>query len=187
MGSDAPVFSLELTKAWANIFGADEEFGKWRFSIADEFNMKLGGSVKYYTSVGGFIKNQRVQLPDFQHFMGNQTIVASQFVKSFQLAPYYANSTGEDFFASGHIEWHLNGLLTNKIPIFKKLNWGLVTGSNAFYVDANRNYSEIFVGIENILKVIRVDYVWGWDGNSGKWVNGFVIGFGGLFTGGLSD
>jgi hypothetical protein len=119
--------------------------------------------------------------------MGNQTILASQFVQSFQLAPYYANSTGDDFYTTGHLEWHLNGLITNKIPVFKKLNWGLVTGGNAFYVDSHRNYSEIFVGIENILKIIRVDYVWGWDGNSGKWVNGVVIGFGGLFTGGLSE
>jgi hypothetical protein len=139
--------------------------------------------VKYNLGAGGFIQNQQVQLPDWQHFMGNQTIVASPFVRSFQLAPYYANSTGDDLYANGHVEWHLNGLLTNKIPLLRRANLGLVTGANAFYVDANRNYSEVFLGVENILKFFRVDFVWGWDGNARKWVNGMVIGFSGLFTG----
>jgi hypothetical protein len=187
MGSDAPVFTLQLTKAWRGIFGSDAEFGKWLVKVTDEFNMKLGGEVKYNLSTGGFIKNQNVQLPDWQHFMGNQTIVASPFVRSYQLAPYYANSTGDDWFAAGHLEWHLNGLLTNKIPLLRKANINLVTGSNAFYVDAKRNYFEMFLGLENILKTLRVDYVWGWDGASGKWVNGVVVGFGGLFSGGADD
>jgi hypothetical protein len=187
VGSGAPVFTLDLTKAWSNIFGSDERFGKWRFTVTDDFNMKLGGTINYNASIGGFIQNDNVQLPDFQHFMGNQTIVASPYVKSFQLAPYYANSTGVDFYTKGNLEWHLNGLLTNKIPFFRKLNWSLVTGANAFYVDSKRNYSEVFVGIENILKIFRVDMVWGWDGNTGRMVNGVVIGFGGLFSGGSSD
>jgi hypothetical protein len=69
----------------------------------------------------------------------------------------------------------------------RKANINMVTGSNAFYVDKNRNYFEMFIGLENILKTFRVDYVWGWDGNLGKWVNGVVIGFGGLFSGGDTD
>lgn len=187
IGSNAPVFTLSLTKAWANVFGADEQFGKWRFTVSDGFNMKLGGSVKYNLGAGGFIQNNHVQLPDYQHFMGNQTIVASPFVRGFQLAPYYANSTADGLYANGHLEWHLNGLITNKIPVFRRTNIGLVTGTNAFYVDKNRNYSEIFVGLENILKFLRVDYVWGYDGYSGKWVNGVVLGFGGLIGGNMGD
>jgi len=186
-GSNAPVFTLQLTKAWRDIFGSDAEFGKWLVQVTDEFNMKLGGELKYNLSTGGFIKNQHVQLPDWQHFMGNQTVVASPFVRSYQLAPYYANSTGDDWFAAGHVEWHLNGLLTNKIPLFRKANINLVTGSNAFYVDKQRNYFEMFVGLKNILKTFRVDYVWGWDGISGKWVNGVVVGFEGLLAGAAAD
>lgn len=187
MGSDAPVFTLTLDKAWRDIAGSDARFGRWRLGMTDEMNMKLGGSLNYNLGIGGFINNENVQLPDWQHFMGNQTIVASPFVRSFQLAPYYANSTKDKFFATGHVEWHLNGLFTNKIPLFRKTNIGLLTGANAFYVDGNRNYSEIFVGLENIFKVLRVDYVWGWDGNARTWVNGVVIGFGGLLGGALGD
>ena len=183
IGSDKPVFNLSLTKAWSGIFGADANFGKWLVSVQDDVNMRLGGSLNYFAEIGGFINNRNVQLPDWRHFMGNQTVVASPYVRSFQLAPYYANSTKDQFFTTAHVEWHLNGMLTNKIPLFRKLNWNLVTGANAFFVDANRNYSEVFIGLENIFKTVRVDFVMGYDGFNSKPITGFVIGFSGLFTG----
>ena len=183
LGSDAPIISLNFTKAWKNFFGSDANFSKWRLRVEDDFNLKLGGVVAYNASVGGFIKNANVQLPDWQHFNGNQTIIATPYVNSYQLAPYYANSTKDKFFATGHLEWHLNGLITNKIPLIRKWNWGIVTGSNAFYVDNDRNYIEGFVGIENIFKTIRIDWVVGYDGATNASRNRIVIGFSGLFTG----
>jgi hypothetical protein len=163
--------------------GSDADWGKWTVSVTDDVNMRLGGKLQYNLSTGGFIRNQNVQLPDWQHFLGNQTIVAGPFVRAFQLAPYYANSTRDNFYARGHLEWHLNGLFTNKIPLVRRWNLGFVTGSNAFYVDSDRNYFELFFGVENILKSFRVDWVWGYDGVNKSATNGIVIGFSGLFTG----
>jgi hypothetical protein len=183
LGSDAPVFTLSVAKAWKNIFGSDAVFSNWRLRIEDDFNLKLGGVVQYNTSVGGFIKNENVQLPDWQHFNGNQTPVATPYVNSYQLAPYYANSTKDRFFATGHLEWHLNGLITNKIPLIRRWNWGLVTGGNAFFVDADRHYIEGFVGIENVLKSLRLDWVTGYDAQTNRTRSRIIIGFSGLFTG----
>lgn len=183
LGSNQPVFRLDITKAWRNVFGSDVGFAKWMGSVEDDFNMRLGGIVRYNFGLGGFFNNGNVQLPDWQHFNGNLTIVARQYIHSFQLAPYYANSTRDNFFATGNFEWHLNGLVTNKIPLIRRWNWGLVTGSNAFYVDKSRNYFEFFVGIENIFKVVRIDYVWGYDGFNNKPKSGIVIGFSGILTG----
>ena len=183
VSSNKPVFSVELRKAWKWVFGADADWGRWTVSVTDDVNMRLGGNLQYNLSSGGFIRNQNVQLPDWQHFLGNQTIVAGPFVRAFQLAPYYANSTKDNFYARGHFEWHLNGLFTNKIPLVRRWNLGFVTGSNAFYVDSDRNYFELFFGIENILKSFRVDWVWGYDGVIKSATNGIVIGFSGLFTG----
>ena len=121
-------------------------------------------------------------MQDLQFFNGNQTIFASEYMNSFQLAPYYANSTTAHFYAVGHIEHHFNGLLTNKIPLFRRLNWYLVAGGNAFYVRANNNYTEVFGGIENILKIFRVDFVGSYlNGKTGQF--GVRVGFGGLIGG----
>ena len=120
------------------------DFDKWRLTINDDKNLKLAGSFKYKLGIGGFINTKKVFIQDYQHFNGNRSTAASEYVNSFQLARYYANSTMEHFYSFGHVEHHFNGLLTNKIPFFKKLNWNLVAGSNAFYVNKNNNYGKYF-------------------------------------------
>ena len=168
LGSNYPTFSLGYSKGIKNIFGSDVNFDKWRFTINDDKNFKLAGLLKYKIGIGGFLNTRKVFIQDYQHFNGNQTIEASEYVNSFQLAQYYANSTTSSFYTYGHLEHHFNGLITNKIPLFKRLNWNLVAGGNAFYVNRNNNYAEVFVGLENILKLLRVDIVSGYiNGNKG--------------------
>lgn len=183
IGSDLPVFSGSFTKAWKGIAGSDANFGSWRIGVKDKFNMRLGGLVHFNFSTGRFFNTANIQLPDWQHFNGNLTVIAREYTNSYQLAPYYANSTKDKFFTTANIEWHLNGLGTNKIPLVRRWNLGIVTGSNAFYVDDKRNYVEFFVGIENILKFIRIDFVSGYDGFNKRPKTGFVIGFSGVLTG----
>ncbi len=92
---------------------------------------------------------------------------------------YYGFSNTSSFFAELHFEHHLNGLLTNKIPLFKKLNWFFVDGTNALYVNPHTRYAEVFAGLENIFKVFRVDVVGGFQ-NGYKPVYTYRIGFEGL-------
>ena len=57
-------------------------------------------------------------------------------------------------------------------------------GANAFFVDADNNYGELFIGLENILKIVRLDVV-------GSYLNGdkthvaVRIGLGGIFSNSL--
>ncbi len=179
LGSKYPVFELSYQKGISDVLGSDVDFDKWRFSISDDMNFKLRGIMKYRFSMGGFLNDRKVPIQDYQHFNGNQLLFASQYLNSFQLAPYYSNSTTASFYVTGHLEHHFNGMLTNKIPLFKKLNWHLVAGSNAFWVNRNNNYVEAFAGIENIFKVLRVDVVGSYlNGHKGE--VGVRIGFGGL-------
>ncbi|MBP6431950.1 MAG: hypothetical protein KA319_09295 [Ferruginibacter sp.] len=184
IGSKYPTFSFNYTKGFKTLLGSDVDFDKWRFTINDDKNFKLAGKLSYKMSIGGFLNDKKVFIQDYQHFNGNRSLLASEYVNSFQLAPFYANSTAATFYTIAHIEHHFNGLLTNKIPLFKKLNWNLVAGSNAFYVNKSNNYVEAFVGIENILKIFRVDYVVGYtNGKTG--VGSFRIGLGGIIGGGI--
>jgi Family of unknown function (DUF5686)/CarboxypepD_reg-like domain len=182
IGSKYPTFSFNYTKGIADVLGSDVNFDKWKFTINDTKNLKLAGELKYKIGIGGFLNNKDVFIQDYQHFNGNRSTAASEYVNSFQLAPYYANSTTQNFYSFGHVEHHFNGLLTNKIPLFKKLNWALVAGSNAFYINKNSNYAEVFVGLENIFKVLRVDFVAGY-ANGKKATTGIQIGFGGIIGG----
>lgn len=179
VGSKYPTLSFEYQKGIADVAGSDVNFDKWKFSVTDDVSLKLRGLFKYRLGVGGFLNAKSVYIQDFQHFNGNQTYFSSEFINSFQVAPYYANSTTASFYAVAHAEHHFNGLLTNKIPLFRRLKWNLVAGSNAFYVNRGNNYVEVFAGIENIFKVVRVDLVGSYlNGNKG--VVAFRIGLGGL-------
>jgi len=185
IGSKYPTFTFNYTKGISNVFGSGVNFDKWKIGIADDLNFRIGGLLKYRLGVGGFLNNRKVYIQDFQHFNGNLTGVASDYLNSFQLASYYGNSNMESFYAVAHLEHHFNGLLTNKIPLFKKLNWFLVAGTNTFYVNSINNHVEVFAGIENILKIFRVDFVAAFE-NGRRSQTALRIGFGGLIGGNMN-
>jgi len=158
VGSKYPVFSLQYTQGIKGLLGSDADFSKWKFMFKDDFNFRLLGRFNYRLGMGGFTNNKNVEVPDYFHFNGNQQSSASEYLNSFQLLPYYQFSNTSKFYAIGHVEHHFNGFMTNKIPGFRKLNWWLVGGANAFYLKGT-NYQEYFIGLENIFKQFRVDFV----------------------------
>ena len=184
LGSNYPTFSLNYTKGINNIFGSDVNFDKWRFSVSDDKNFKLAGLLKYKVGVGGFINAKSVFIQDYHHFTGNRSTRASEYVNSFQMAHYYIYSTTSSFYTYGHVEHHFNGLITNKIPLFKRLNWNLVAGSNALYVNKLSNHTEVFVGLENLIKIFRVDLLVSYRNGSYQRM-GIRIGTGGILGGSL--
>lgn len=168
IGSDYPTISASITKGVKGLLGSDVDYTRWRFSVNDDLDLKLAGKLSYRFTMGGFLDATSVYAPDYQHYLGNQTIIASQELNSFQLAPYYQYSNTAAFQGTAHIEYHLNGLISNKIPGFKKLNWFFVGGLNALHTSQGADYYELFGGIENILKIIRIDYVQGFEKAGGR-------------------
>ena len=161
MGSKYPTITGSITQGVHKLLGSDVDFTKWKVGIADNLNLNLKGSFSYNFSVGGFLRTDSVPVIDYNHFLGNQILTANDYLMSYQLLPYYRFSNTSKFVAEGHVEHHFNGMLTNKIPLFRRLNWHLVGGSNAFYLNTKESYIEVFAGLENIFKVVRCDVVWG--------------------------
>jgi hypothetical protein len=179
IGSKYPTLELQYTKGIKDLFGSDVDFDKWKFTVYDELNLKIGGEFRYRVSAGGFLNKNSVAIPDFQHFNGNQTIRNYKYLNSFQLAPYYRYSNTESIYGLANVEHHFNGLLTNKIPLFNRLKWNLVAGSNTFYVNRHNYYVEAFAGLENIFKTLRVDFVTAYQAGPGNNF-GIRIGLGGI-------
>ena len=166
-GSNAPVFSVSYQKGIPDLLNSIVDYDKWEFQIQDELNIKRMGSIEYNAIIGGFLNDKNVQIPDMKHLLGNQFGVASPFLKSFQLAPYYRFSNIAKLYAEWHIEYQLKGLLSNKIPLFKQAHWYFVIGNNSFYTEQNQYYTEAFLGIDNIgfkiFRGIRCDFIKSWD------------------------
>jgi hypothetical protein len=163
--SKYPTFHLNLMSGLP-VLNSDVHYNRWQAGISDDINLKLWGTFMYRINIGGFAGNHQAFVSDYTHFNGNQLILASPYLNSFQLSPYYANSNTEKRYATFHAEHHFYGMLTNKIPLFRKLNWQLVGGTNAYLVNRNNNYIEVFGGLENIgfrlFRFLRVDLVAGY-------------------------
>ena len=169
IGSKYPVFSISFYQSINKLFGSDADFSRWRFTVRDDINFKLLGKFSYRLGAGGFLNSNMVQLPDYQHFNGNLSTFATEYLNSFQLLPLYLYSNTSSFYTLAHIQHNFNGFLTNKIPGIRRLNLYLVTGANAFYINNTKNYVEAFVGLDNIFKQFRIDIVHGFiDGKTWK-------------------
>lgn len=158
IGSKYPTLGASLTKGIKGFAGSDVDYSKWTFSLTDDADFKLAGKLDYRVITGGFISKKSVFLPDYQQYLGNRSALATEYLAGFQLMNYYRYANTSDFYTEAHVEYHLNGLLSNKIPLMKKWNWFFVVGGNALYTN-NKQYYEYYFSIENILKLLRVDFI----------------------------
>jgi len=185
LGSKYPTLQLKYTKGFKQLLGSDVDFDKWNFNVYDDLDLKLVGAVKYKFSVGGFLNKRAIYFQDYKHFNGNSVGISAS-MNDFNLIKSYQYSTATNFYSEAHIEHHFNGLITNKIPLIKKLKWNLVTGLNAFYINNSNQYAEIAVGLENIFKIFRVDFVSSFDHQ--RFVkSSIVLGLGGALGSSVSN
>ena len=171
-GSNWPVFTLTYKKGIPGIANSVSDYDKLRFSIKDELKLRLLGNLSYNIAVGGFLNSKYVSVPDLMHLYGNRGIgVAAPYLESFQMAPFYDFSNKEQLYGEAHLEYHMRGMLSNKIPIFRQLRWFFLLGGNAFYANDNNYYTEAFAGVDNmgykLARVVRVDFVQSWDSRMG--------------------
>jgi len=161
VNSNAPVFTFEYKKGIKHLLNSSVDYDRWNLSISDIINMKLAGDIRLKFKTGGFLNSASVEYPDFNHIAGNRTKQAAPYLESFQIAPFYTYSTNSQNYYALFVEYALNGLISNKIPIIKKLNTRLIIGTNAIFITKDKRYVELFSGIDNILKFFRVDYIIG--------------------------
>ncbi|MDB5232745.1 MAG: hypothetical protein JWN76_3550 [Chitinophagaceae bacterium] len=186
IGSSYPHFQFVFTQGIHGLLGSDVNYNKWKLAASQSLNLKIAGSLQYKFETGGFLNKRSVYLPDYQHFFGNEGSVATEYMNSFQLADYYRFSNTASLFGAAHVEYHLNGLLSNKIPLFKKLNWFFVAGANALHLSDGRFHYEAFFSVENILKMFRVDFNRSFEkNNAGRY--GITIGIPGVLSGARED
>lgn len=174
---DAPVFSLSHTVAAKGVIGGDYTYNYTEAGFQKRFWFSAFG----YTDVilkAGKIWN-KVPFPLLAIPNANLSYTIQPESYSLMNAMEFMN----DEYASWDVTYYLNGFLLNRIPLLKRLKWRAVLSSRGLYghlSDKNNPnvseglfrfplttsfmtgtpYTEAGVGIENIFKVLRFDYVW---------------------------
>jgi len=172
VSSNYPIILLSYSYGIPHLFNSDYEYHKLNLGITQWFNFTSIGWSKYIFEAGkiwGTLPYPLLKIHD-----GNQTFLFDEFASN--LMNYYEFTS--DQFISLSYTHHFEGLFFNRIPLFRKLKWREVVQAGGVYgslTSDNQNYSkfpdqlrslgsqpyaEAGVGIENILRFIRVDAVW---------------------------
>ena len=176
VGSKYPDFFIRYRRAINNFLNSDVGYDRLSLTITDEYNFGLLGSGQFWLRGGGFLNKNNLSFIDFNHFNGNQTLVADFSPGRFQLLDYYLFSTDGAYFQA-HYNHHFNGFLWNKLPLLKKAKFQTVASVN-FLTTSEINYAEVGIGLEHIFKFLRVDFYYSFLNNGFANDKGVVFGFG---------
>ena len=173
LGSDYPTISFSMKQGIPGILGSEPRFTQLQLGITYHFRAGLFGNTNFLVQGGAFVDRYPAYFIDYKHFNGNRTIFSTPANYAFQLMDYYTNSAGK-YWVDGFLEHHFNGWLLNKIPILKKTKLREILSLRYLTDDVIRHYWEAGFGIDNIFRVVRVDFNVGFEGD--KLVrNGVVI------------
>ena len=171
LGAKFPIVDVKYAYGIPNFFKSDYEYHKIQVGIRHWFNIfSLGWS--RFRIEGGRIWGT-LPYPLLKLHEGNETYFFDE--SAFNMMNYYEFVS--DKYLSVFYTHHFNGLLFNRIPLFRKLKWrevAFVTGLVGGMDQNNKEYSvfpdgmytldkpyfEAGAGIENIFKIIRIDAVW---------------------------
>ena len=170
--SKFPIISVQGIFGVKNLFGADYNYQK--FDLIVEHIAKLGviGRLRYEV-IFGYI-NGTAAYPFLKVHEGNQSYWL--MTNAYNKMNFFEFIS--DRYVSVLLEHHWDGVIFDRIPLVKKAKLRLVTTARGLYGDISDRHSsemvlpdftkrfgdtpyvEVSMGIENILKLIRVDVFW---------------------------
>jgi hypothetical protein len=180
--NDAPIFKLSHTIGVKGFLGGEYNYNVTEASIYKRIWLNSWGKVN--CNFKGGVQWSQVPYPLLMMPAANLSYIVQKGCFNLVNNMEFLN----DRYASADIEWDLAGKIFNRVPLLKKLKWREVVGfktlwggisekNNPFLeqnqqsamlmqfpdgctvMNPNRPYMEFSVGIYNIFKLFRVQYV----------------------------
>ncbi len=172
-----PIFTLRYTLGLRNAQGGDRAYH--RVALTMKHSVRLGVLGRTVYSLGGGIIPSTVLYPLLYAPLGNESVF--YVGNAYNLMNYFEFIS--DRWATAQVEHNFGGLFFNRIPVLRRLKWrelvtakvllgSLSTANRALlretngptvegaFMALNRTpYVEVGYGIDNILKVLRVDAI----------------------------
>ena len=175
---DALIFNFSHVMAKKDLLGSSYDYHRTDIGIQKRFWFSAFGYVDLITKAGKVWN--KVPYP---------LLILPNANLSYTIQPEsYTNMNAMEFISDEHASWdltyYMNGNLLNRLPLVKKLKWrevfcfrglwghltdknnpmnggeGLYLFPNGSYTLGKAPYMEASIGIENIFKFLRLDYVW---------------------------
>ncbi|MDR3251138.1 MAG: DUF5686 family protein, partial [Tannerella sp.] len=175
---DAPIITLKHTMARKGILGTDHNYNRTELGVRKRIWMSPFGYINFYGQAGKVWDRVPYPLLLIPNANLSYTIQAETFPLMDPMEFIH------DRFASMEMTYHLNGWIFNRIPFIKALQFREVLSFRGWYGELSKKnnpfmngeglfcfpantfmmgdmpYMECGAGIDNIFKILRVDYVW---------------------------
>ena len=179
LGTKYPVVELMFAKGIAGVFNSAYNYTKYSLTVKDYMKISPYGTISYKV-YGGKITGA-MPFTNLENHPGNDLFYYSRNVYNLMNRFEYLS----DQYAGANVEHNIGSGLFRFIPITRKLKWrqfwnvktlwgslsnqnnvinfALDTAGNkipAFKTLNGKTYIEIGTGIDNIFKILRLDFVW---------------------------
>ncbi|MEO5888981.1 MAG: DUF5686 family protein [Ferruginibacter sp.] len=174
LGTTYPTVELTLAKGVAGVFKSAYTYTKMSLSVRDLVKVSPYGSIRYKVFAGRI--NGTLPFTLLEIHPGNDIYYYSSGAYNLMNRFEYLS----DRYAGVNLEHNVGSGLFRFIPLTRKLKWrqfwniktlwGSLSGKNAQFNNNNasffktlngKTYIEAGTGIDNILKVLRIDFIWG--------------------------
>jgi hypothetical protein len=172
LGTKYPVVEAMFSKGIAGVFNSAYNYSKYSLLIKDMMKISPYGTL-YYRVYGGKI-NGAMPFTNLENHPGNDLYYYNPLAFNLMNRFEYLS----DKYAGVNIEHNIGSGLFRFIPLTRKLKWRqfytaktlwgslnnenftLNNKTNTFKTLNGKTYIEVGTGIDNIFKVLRVDFVW---------------------------
>lgn len=173
LGSDYPIVELKYSKGWPGVFHSNYTYNKLGIKVNDFIKIPPYGNIDYSVYAGKVFGTLPYMLLEVAP--GNEIYYYNKYAFNLMNRFEYIN----DRYAGFSVEHNIGNGLFKYIGITRKLKlrqfWNVKTLVGSLS-DANKNlnfvqghpfqslngkmYTELGTGVDNILKVLRVDFIW---------------------------
>jgi hypothetical protein len=171
MGTRYPVLQVHLVHGFKGVLDGDYDYTKVIARVQQRLQLGALGFFRYTVTAGKVWGT--LPYPLLLINAGNETFYYDDIAFNTMNFFEFINDRSATLF----LEHHFDGLFFNRVPLFRRLKWREVVGFKTAVGDladkqrqemellpfmydlSNGPYAEVSLGVENILKVLRVDAI----------------------------
>jgi len=156
ISSSSPTFTLNYRKGISSAIG-DTDFDYLETGVNHNFKIGVRGRLGFDLTAGKFLNDNQLYFMDFKHFMGNETpFLLNNPIGGYRLLSYYNYSTANQFF-SGITYYQFRKFLLTQSPLLRLTGVKEMIFLTYLATPYSNNYFELGYGIDNLLRVLRVE------------------------------
>ncbi|MGW8123737.1 DUF5686 and carboxypeptidase regulatory-like domain-containing protein [Roseivirga echinicomitans] len=157
--NSSPSFRLTYKKAFNEVLGSNTQYDHVEFGLKTTFDLGVRAKIDIEGEAGQFFNNQQVLFTDFKHFQGNRLPFTPLSVTGgYRLLDYYKYSTADQY-ASIFTHIRFRKFLFTQLPMLRLSGLKENLFVNYLATPTSGDYTELGYTIDNIFRVLRVEFV----------------------------